>query len=66
MYAHDPVHWPVLITWLVVPERTSVGLLAGAGVIVLTLILARVVAAVFEDSLRWLPRTRPTPAISAA
>lgn len=40
-YALYLVHWPVLVTFLVVNERTEVGLVGGAGIIVLSLVLAR-------------------------
>ncbi len=42
-YALYLVHWPILVTFLVVNERTEVGLVGGAGIIVLSLVLARLV-----------------------
>lgn len=40
-YALYLVHWPVLVTFLVVNGRTEVGLVGGVGIIALSLVLAR-------------------------
>lgn len=53
-YALYLVHWPVLITWLVVTERTSVGWLAGTAIILISLVLARLVAWGVERPMRSL------------
>lgn len=55
-YALYLVHWPVLITWLVVTDRTSVGWLAGGAIIAISLVLARVLAAGVEEPMRRLRR----------
>lgn len=64
-YALYLVHWPVLITWLLVTERTRVGWLAGSAIIVLSLVLARIVAWGVENPLRRIPRLDAKPILGA-
>lgn len=47
-YALYLVHWPVLVTWLVVNERTTVSFAEGAAIIGLSLILAIAVTYLIE------------------
>jgi len=59
-YALYLVHWPVLITWLVVTESTSLGLLPGTAVILVSLALAVVLTYAVEKPIResaWLSRS---------
>ncbi|MCC4907838.1 acyltransferase family protein [Microbacterium sp. cx-59] len=51
-YALYLVHWPILVTWLVVTERTEVGLAGGIFLLALSLVLARVVTFVVDRPLR--------------
>lgn len=51
-YALYLVHWPILITWLVVTESTSVDVMGGVGVIVLSLVVARLISFLVERPLR--------------
>lgn len=51
-YALYLVHWPVLITWMVLSDRTQPGVLAGTGIIVVSLILARLLSAFVERPIR--------------
>lgn len=63
-YALYLVHWPVLITWLVITDRMEVGWLAGSAIIVLSLVLARLIAWGVENPLRRFPRPHAKPALS--
>lgn len=63
-YALYLVHWPVLITWLIVTEQTSVGVLDGLVIIVVSLVLARLVAAGVENPMRRLPGLDARPLLS--
>lgn len=47
-YALYLVHWPVLITWLLLSERTTAGLIGGTGVIAVSLALAAAVTIYVE------------------
>ncbi|MBD7957220.1 acyltransferase [Microbacterium sp. Sa4CUA7] len=42
-YALYLVHWPVLITYMLITESTEVGLLPGAGIVALSLLLASLI-----------------------
>ncbi len=65
-YALYLVHWPVLITWLVVADSTSVGPLAGLIIIVISFVLARVVAGGVENPIRKLKSLDVRPGLSGA
>lgn len=62
-YALYLVHWPILITFLVVTDRDEVGLLGGLGIVVLSLVLARLLTALVDAPLRgWRRTDRPLSA----
>lgn len=48
-YALYLVHWPVLVTWMVIQRSAEVGVLAGIGIVATSLVLARVIT-VFVDA----------------
>ena len=52
-------HWPILIGYLVVSGRPSVGLVGGLGVVVLSLLLAEASTRWFEDPIRRVEPRRP-------
>lgn len=54
-YALYLVHWPILITWMVVTGKTEPGLLSGLGIIIVSMVLARVVSHFVENPLRRAP-----------
>ena len=59
-YALYLVHWPILITWMIVTGRERPGPLAGGAVIVGSMILARLLARFVEHPLQraaWFDRT---------
>ncbi|VXB12917.1 O-acetyltransferase OatA [Microbacterium sp. 8M] len=59
-YALYLIHWPVLITWMIVTDRDRPGLLAGGAIIVGSMILARLLARFVEHPLQraaWFDRT---------
>lgn len=60
------VHWPVLVTFLVVTERTEVGLVGGAGIIVLSLLLARLVTWAVDRPVRAWRRDDPSLLVPVA
>lgn len=60
-YALYLVHWPILITWLIVADRTSVGWLAGSAIIVLSLVVARIVSWAVENPIRRIPKLDAKP-----
>lgn len=62
-YALYLVHWPVLITWLIVTEQTSVGPFAGLAIIVISFVLARIVAGGVENPMRRLTSLDARPAL---
>lgn len=62
-YALYLVHWPVLITWLIVTEQTSVGPLAGLAIIVISFVLARLVAGGVENPMRRLTSLDARPVL---
>ncbi|MGW0022106.1 acyltransferase family protein [Rhodococcus sp. NPDC003382] len=45
-------HWPVLITYLILRDRLTVGVLGGVGVIALSLVLAEATTRLVEDPIR--------------
>lgn len=61
-YALYLVHWPILITWLIVSGEPRAGLMSGAGVIALSLLAAVVLTALVERPIQrsaWIgARTR--------
>ncbi|ALJ19397.1 acyltransferase family protein [Microbacterium sp. No. 7] len=64
-YALYLVHWPILITYLLLFDPPSVTLGAGATVIGLSLVLAIVITYGIEQPLqRWQPLSRNTPALA--
>ena len=61
-YALYLVHWPILITVLLVTETTSVGFLAGAAIILSSMLIARLISWGVENPLRrWSLADRSTP-----
>ncbi len=65
-YALYLVHWPVLITWLIVTEQTSVGPFAGLAIIVISFVLARLVAGGVENPMRRLTALDARPLLGGA
>lgn len=58
-YALYLVHWPVLITWMIVAETDQVNLLQGAAIIGISLVLARLLSWGVEHPLqraKWFDR----------
>ncbi len=51
-YALYLVHWPVLVTWMVLTGRSAPGWLAGIGVVAVSFVLARIVSALVERPIR--------------
>lgn len=51
-YALYLVHWPVLVTWMVLTGRSQPGWLAGLGIVGLSFVLARIVSALVERPIR--------------
>lgn len=51
-YALYLVHWPILITWMVLTERSQPGPLSGLGIIILSFLLARLISWGVERPLR--------------
>lgn len=65
-YALYLVHWPVLITWLIVTNQTRVGPLAGMAIIAISFVLARLVAVSVENPVRRFPLLDARPMLGAA
>lgn len=65
-YALYLVHWPVLITFLVVNDREEVGVVGGIGIVALSLILARVLTRVVDAPLRGWRRSDRSPLVPLA
>lgn len=69
-YALYLVHWPVLVTWMVLQGRSEVGFAGGVFLIGLSLVLARILTAAVDQPLRtWRrrdARTRVPIAVIAA
>nr|WP_314843622.1 acyltransferase family protein [uncultured Microbacterium sp.] len=51
-YALYLVHWPVLVTWMVVSDRSEPGWLAGLGIVLISFALARLLSALVERPIR--------------
>lgn len=51
-YALYLVHWPVLVTWMMLSGRTEPGWLAGIGIVLLSFVLARLVSMLVERPIR--------------
>lgn len=60
-YALYLVHWPVLVTFLVLNERTEVGLVGGAGIVALSLVLARALTWAIDRPVRAWRRGDASP-----
>ncbi|MDT0115755.1 acyltransferase family protein [Microbacterium sp. PRF11] len=65
-YALYLVHWPILITFLVVNDRAEVGLVGGLGIVGLSLVLARIVTRVVDAPLRAWRRSDRSPLVPLA
>ena len=65
-YALYLVHWPLLITLLVVTGRSDAGLVGGTLVIVASLLLARGVTALVDTPLRGWRRSDASPLVPVA
>lgn len=65
-YALYLVHWPILVTFLVVNERTEVGLVGGAAIIALSLLLARTLTWAVDRPVRAWRRTDGSPLVPVA
>ncbi|MEH3088065.1 MAG: acyltransferase family protein [Microbacterium arborescens] len=58
-YALYLVHWPILVTWMVVRERTEIGFVGGAAIIALSLVCARLLTASVDTPVRaWRRQDR--------
>lgn len=51
-YALYLVHWPVLVTWMVLSGRSEPGWLAGLGIVLISFVLARLVSMLVERPIR--------------
>lgn len=51
-YALYLVHWPVLVTWMMLSGRSGPGWLAGLGIVVVSFVLARLVSMLVERPIR--------------
>ncbi|SDO52546.1 Peptidoglycan/LPS O-acetylase OafA/YrhL, contains acyltransferase and SGNH-hydrolase domains [Microbacterium sp. ru370.1] len=65
-YALYLVHWPILVTFLVVNDRTEVGLVGGAAIIALSLLLARALTWAVDRPVRAWRRTDSSPLVPVA
>ncbi|WP_082516493.1 acyltransferase family protein [Microbacterium sp. Leaf436] len=65
-YALYLVHWPILVTFLVVNDRVEVGLVGGAGIIVLSLLLARALTWAVDRPVRAWRRSDPSALVPIA
>lgn len=65
-YALYLVHWPVLVTFMVVNERTDIGLVGGLGIVVLSLILARALTWAVDRPVRAWRRSDTSPLVPVA
>lgn len=65
-YALYLVHWPVLVTWMIVTDRSEPGWLAGLLIVLTSFALARLLSALVERPVRdavILDRSRPLGAV---
>ncbi|MBB3156736.1 peptidoglycan/LPS O-acetylase OafA/YrhL [Microbacterium proteolyticum] len=60
------VHWPILVTFLVVNDRTEVGLVGGLGIVVLSLVLARALTWAVDQPVRSWRRADASPLVPVA
>ena len=51
-YALYLVHWPVLVIWMVLSGRSEPGILAGLGIVTVSLVLARLLSRIVEQPIR--------------
>ena len=68
-YALYLIHWPLLITWLVLSDRPMAGPRSGAAIVLLSLVLAVLATRWVENPLKrwaWPERGRRTLAVSIA
>ncbi|MEV7759264.1 acyltransferase family protein [Microbacterium sp. NPDC089180] len=65
-YALYLVHWPILVTFLVVNERVEVGLVGGAAIIALSLLLARALTWAVDRPVRAWRRSDSSPWVPVA
>ena len=65
-YALYLVHWPILVTFLIVNGRTEVGLVGGAGIIALSLLLARLLTWAVDRPVRAWRRSDPSVLVPVA
>lgn len=65
-YALYLVHWPILVTFLVVNDRTEVGLVGGLGIVVLSLVLARALTWAVDRPVRAWRRADASPMVPIA
>ncbi|MFJ6653194.1 acyltransferase family protein [Microbacterium sp. NPDC091313] len=65
-YALYLVHWPVLITWMVVTDRNDPGVFSGTALILLSLVLARLLTAVVDAPLRRWRRASSSWSVAVA
>lgn len=60
-YALYLVHWPILVTFMVVNDRTDIGLIGGLGIVALSLVLARVLTWAVDRPVRAWRRGDASP-----
>ena len=65
-YAVYLVHWPVLVTFMVVNDRTDVGVVGGLGIVVLSLLLARALTWAVDRPVRAWRRGDSSPLVPVA
>ncbi|MDQ1083273.1 MULTISPECIES: acyltransferase family protein [Microbacterium] len=65
-YALYLVHWPILVTYLVVNDRADVGFVDGLGIVVLSLVLARALTAAIDRPVRAWRRDDASPVVPLA
>ena len=65
-YALYLVHWPILVSFLVVNDRTEVGLVGGLGIVGLSLLLARALTCAVDQPVRAWRRGDASPLVPIA
>ena len=65
-YALYLVHWPVLVTFMVVNDRTEIGLVGGLSIVVLSLLLARALTWAVDRPVRAWRRGDASPLVPLA